>query len=47
MRIALVDELRRILDFGPYVWALTDPETHVGNAPLADVRMRSSAICPD
>lgn len=37
MRIALVEELRRSVAFGSYVWALTDPETEVGIAPLADV----------
>lgn len=37
MRIALIDELRRSVPFGWYVWALTDPETEVGISPLADV----------
>ncbi len=37
LRIALVDEIRRTVSFGAYVWALADPETEVGTAPLADV----------
>lgn len=37
MRIALIEELRRSVAFGPYVWAVTDPETEVGSSPLADV----------
>ena len=37
MRIALVDELRSVVPFGPYVWAVTDPVTEVGISPLADV----------
>ena len=37
MRIALVEELRRVVPFGPYVWAVTDPATEVAISPLADV----------
>jgi DNA-binding CsgD family transcriptional regulator len=40
MRIAIADELRRHVSFGSYVWALTDPETEVAIAPLADVPER-------
>lgn len=37
LRLSLVDELRRALAFDAYAWLLTDPETSVGTAPLADV----------
>jgi DNA-binding CsgD family transcriptional regulator len=37
MRLALVEELRRWVGFDSYVWLLTDPETSVGAAPLADI----------
>lgn len=37
MRLALVEEIRRSVPFGTYLWALTDPETEVGSSPLADV----------
>lgn len=37
LRIALVDDLRRRLAFQSHVWALIDPETEVGTAPLATV----------
>ena len=40
LRIALVEEIRRTVSFGAYVWALTDPETEVGTSPLADVPQR-------
>lgn len=36
LRVALLDELRRSVGFDWYAWLLTDPETEVGNAPLAD-----------
>lgn len=37
LRLALLDELRRAVGFDAYAWVLTDPETAVGAAPLADV----------
>jgi DNA-binding CsgD family transcriptional regulator len=37
LRLAVLGELRRALDFDAYAWLLTDPETWVGSAPLADV----------
>lgn len=36
LRAALVEEIRRHVDFDVYVWLLTDPETEVGSAPLAN-----------
>jgi hypothetical protein len=37
LRLAVLNELRRVIDFDAYVWLLTDPLTWVGTAPLADV----------
>ena len=37
LRIALIEELRRAVPCDAYAWLLTDPETEVGSAPLADV----------
>ena len=37
LRIELLDEIRAEIAFDAYVWLLTDPETCVGSAPLADV----------
>jgi DNA-binding CsgD family transcriptional regulator len=37
LRLALLDEIRRAVGFDAYAWLLTDPETEVGAAPLADV----------
>lgn len=37
LRVALVDELRRVIGFDAYAFVLTDPMTSVGSAPLADV----------
>src|SRR3954465_3090471 len=37
LRVHLLEELRRAVDFDAYAWVLTDPETAVGSAPLADV----------
>ena len=37
LRLALIDEIRRAVPFDAYAWLLTDPETEVGCAPLADV----------
>ena len=36
-RIAVIEELRRAVDFDGYVWVLTDPVTCVGVDPLANV----------
>jgi DNA-binding NarL/FixJ family response regulator len=37
LRLAVLDEIRRVVPFDAYAWLLTDPETEVGCAPLADV----------
>jgi DNA-binding CsgD family transcriptional regulator len=37
LRLQLLDELRSAVRFDAYAWVLTDPETQVGCAPLADV----------
>jgi DNA-binding CsgD family transcriptional regulator len=37
LRIELLEEIRADIAFDAYVWMLTDPETCVGSAPLADV----------
>jgi DNA-binding CsgD family transcriptional regulator len=37
LRLALLDEFRAHVGFDAYSWLLTDPETEVGCAPLADV----------
>ena len=37
LRLALLDEIRGAVRFDAYAWMLTDPETEVGCAPLADV----------
>jgi DNA-binding NarL/FixJ family response regulator len=37
LRRSLLDEIGRCLAFDYYAWLLTDPETEVGCAPLADV----------
>ena len=37
LRRSLLDELGRCVAFDHYAWLLTDPETEVGCAPLADV----------
>ena len=37
LRLSLLDEVRRVIPFDAYAWLLTDPETSVGFAPLADV----------
>jgi DNA-binding CsgD family transcriptional regulator len=36
-RLQVLAVLRRVIGFDAYVWLLTDPETSVGSAPLADV----------
>jgi hypothetical protein len=37
LRLEVLSVLRRAIGFDAYVWLLTDPETSVGSAPLADV----------
>ncbi len=37
LRLALIDEVRCAVGFDAYAWLLTDPETEVGSAPLAEV----------
>src|SRR5438270_11601338 len=37
LRLALLDEIRQSVPFDAYAWLLTDPQTEVGAAPLADV----------
>src|SRR4051794_27239427 len=37
LRLRLLPELSRAVPFDAYAWPLTDPETEVGSAPLADV----------
>lgn len=36
LRAAVLDEVRRAVPFDAYAWLLTDPETYVGTAPLAE-----------
>lgn len=37
LRLRLLDEIRQAIGFDSYAWLLTDPQTSVGSAPLADV----------
>jgi DNA-binding CsgD family transcriptional regulator len=37
LRLRLLDEIRQAIEFDSYAWLLTDPQTSVGSAPLADV----------
>ena len=37
LRLDVLAVLRRVIKFDAYVWLVTDPETSVGSAPLADV----------
>jgi DNA-binding CsgD family transcriptional regulator len=37
LRLAVLEEMRRVVGFDSYAWLLTDPDTKVGAAPLADV----------
>jgi len=37
LRLEVLTVLRRVIGFDAYVWLVTDPETSVGSAPLADV----------
>jgi DNA-binding CsgD family transcriptional regulator len=36
-RSEILDQLRRVVPFDAYAWVLTDPQTAVGAAPVADV----------
>lgn len=37
LRLRLLDEIKQAVGFDSYAWLLTDPQTSVGSAPLADV----------
>ena len=37
LRVAVLAELRQAIAFDAYAWLLTDPETRVGTAPLAEI----------
>ncbi len=37
LRIAVLEQIARVVDFEAYAWLLTDPKTSVGTSPLADV----------
>jgi DNA-binding CsgD family transcriptional regulator len=37
LRLEVLAVLRRVIGFDAYVWLVTDPQTSVGSAPLADV----------
>jgi len=37
LRAAVLAEVRRAVPFDAYAWLLTDPETYVGTAPLAEI----------
>ena len=37
LRLDVLEEIRRVVGFDANAWLLTDPETEVGSAPLADV----------
>lgn len=37
LRLAVLQEIRAVVKFDAFSWLLTDPETEVGCAPLADV----------
>lgn len=37
LRLEVIEEIRHVVGFDAYAWLLTDPETSVGAAPLADV----------
>ena len=37
LRQAVLAELRLGIPFDAYAWLLTDPETNVGSAPLAEI----------
>ncbi len=37
LRVAMLNEIRRVVAFDAFVWLLTDPQTEVGCSPVADV----------
>ncbi len=37
LRAEILGHIKRVIDFDAYAWLLTDPETRVGSAPLAQV----------
>lgn len=37
LRAAVLNEIRRVVEFDAYAWLLTDPQTRVGSAPLAHI----------
>ena len=37
LRLRLLDEIQQAIGFDSHAWLLTDPQTSVGSAPLADV----------
>lgn len=37
LRLALLDEIRKLASFDAFAWLLTDPATEVGTGPIADV----------
>ena len=37
LRLDVLAKVRRVVEFDSFAWLLTDPETEVGSAPLADV----------
>lgn len=37
LRIAVLEQIARVVDFDAYAWLLTDPRTSVGTSPVADV----------
>ncbi|MEZ5080520.1 MAG: LuxR C-terminal-related transcriptional regulator [Thermoleophilia bacterium] len=47
LRARLLDALRPYVPFDAHVWVLTDPETSVGTAPLAQVPVPLFAQLPD
>jgi hypothetical protein len=44
LRRRVLDQIRRVVPFDWHVWLLTDPETTVGSAPLAEIPPR---VMPD
>jgi hypothetical protein len=47
LRLALLDEIRRVVDFGAYAWLLTDPETEVGLLAVGGRPLPPRAAEPD
>jgi DNA-binding CsgD family transcriptional regulator len=46
LRQEVLAEIRQVVGFDAYAWLLTDPETSVGSAPLADVPSQVLAELP-